>query len=191
MTTFIQHKGKHALGRRRMEVRFEMGIDGLDDGMDVAAIRQAALELLQAYMDELTGAEWMSHTTILKRDPGQVKPSEGPFHAAARQKRPPRPKLEARDDVTLPEPTLKAAHRLVDAIFLLSVHGRAPTTGDIIKSRKIAAPTLYKLLDPEGEPWHYLERYVKVWTSKNKRLLDLTPEGRVLASCVRAGEVPA
>jgi hypothetical protein len=54
----------------------------------------------------------------------------------------------------------------------------------------LSAPTIGRLLRP-GDPGNaYLSQYVRIHPDGRTKTLDLTPEGRVLASKIRAEVVP-
>ena len=62
---------------------------------------------------------------------------------------------------------------------------------DLVGSIGLSAPTLGRLLR-DGEPANrYLSPYVIVTPHGRTKALDLTPEGRMLASKIRAGVVPS
>ncbi len=185
----LEHRGRTRVPDSERECAFVLRMELPDDDDSAEALRAAALAAVEAYLEAMSKDQWNQKTSILSRDARPERGKQGPYHMPVKE-RPPRPKFKARTDVELPQSTLKACHRLVDAVFLASVHGRAVTTGDIVKSRKIAARTLYKLIDPDGPAWSYLEPYLHVYESGSKRVVDLTEEGRLLASQVRAGAVP-
>jgi hypothetical protein len=86
---------------------------------------------------------------------------------------------------------LKSAHRLVLEISKRGVSGRPVLASDLSKDAGLSAPTLGRLLR-EGEPANdYLRQYVAVTPNGRTKGLDLTPAGRLLASRIRAGTVPA
>lgn len=187
----VEHKGAVPLpDDPREDCTIQVRMAFPDRDVDVAELRAQARAVLERYIDGLGDEQWRRHTTIVSRDHRPERGATGPYHIPS-ERRPPRPKLKARDDVDLPRSTLKACHRLVDSVFLLSAHGKVVTTGDVLKSRKIAPRTLYKLIDPGSEAWKYLDPYLHVYESGSKRLLDLTEEGRVLASQIRAGATPS
>jgi hypothetical protein len=86
---------------------------------------------------------------------------------------------------------LKSAHRLILEVSKRGESGKAVLASDLGKDSGLSAPTLGRLLR-EGEPANdYLRQFVAVSPSGRTKGLDLTPAGRLLASRIRAGTIPA
>lgn len=85
---------------------------------------------------------------------------------------------------------VKSAHRLVQEVARRSDRGRAVLASDLILDGGLSAPTIGRLLR-EGNPGaDYLARFVHISQHGRTKAIDLTPEGRVLASRIRAGVAP-
>lgn len=158
---------------------------------DPQTLRTLALEHLRRLVAQLEEGEWERHSLLsggaMKKGRGPV---EGPFHVPASQKRPPRPGFRW-ETPELPAKDVRTCHEILEALLLLGVHGRAVPVGDLHRVRGIPQQRLYKALDPDSPTYAYLERFIRDLKSHGKRLLDLTAEGRQLASMIRSGEVKA
>lgn len=85
---------------------------------------------------------------------------------------------------------IKSAHRVVMEVAKRGVGGRAVLASDLVGSIGLSAPTVGRLLK-DGDPgYDYLKPYVTVTPHGRTKAVDLTPEGRILASKIRAGSVP-
>ncbi len=86
---------------------------------------------------------------------------------------------------------VKSAHRIVQEVAEKGVSGRIVLASELVGSIGLSAPTIGRLLR-EGEPANdYLRQYIIANASGRTKALDLTPAGRLLASKIRAGTVPA
>ena len=86
---------------------------------------------------------------------------------------------------------VKSAHRVVTEVAKRGASGRAVLASELVGSIGLSAPTIGRLLRG-GEAAHdYLAQYVRVAPQGRTKALDLTPEGRMLASKIRAGVVPS
>lgn len=86
---------------------------------------------------------------------------------------------------------IKSAHRMIQEIAERGVSGRVVLASELVGSIGLSPPTIGKLLR-DGEPaGEYLRQYVLVTPNGRTKALDLTPAGRLLASKIRAGSVPA
>ena len=86
---------------------------------------------------------------------------------------------------------IKSAHRMIQEVAERGVSGRVVLASELVGSIGLSPPTIGKLLR-EGEPASdYLRQYVLITPSGRTKALDLTPAGRLLASKIRAGSVPA
>ncbi|HLF15965.1 MAG TPA: hypothetical protein VI796_00830 [Candidatus Thermoplasmatota archaeon] len=85
---------------------------------------------------------------------------------------------------------VKSAHRLLLEVAKRAESGRAVLASELVGAAGLSAPTIGRLLR-DGEPGaDYLRTYVRVTPEGRTKALDLTTEGRMLASKVRAGVVP-
>lgn len=84
---------------------------------------------------------------------------------------------------------LKTVHRAIAAID--SSGGRGVTIQDLNEKTGISLPPLYKMINPEEETGEYASKFLRVTKIGRTQVIDLTSEGRHLASLVRAGKVPA
>lgn len=86
---------------------------------------------------------------------------------------------------------IKSAHRMVLEVAQRGPSGKAVLASDLVDGGSLSAPTVGRLLK-EGEPVHdYVRQFVLISASGRTKALDLTPAGRLLASRIRAGTVPA
>lgn len=86
---------------------------------------------------------------------------------------------------------VKSAHRVILEVAKRGQTGREVLASDLVGSVGLSAPTLGRLLRDEEEASQYLRQYVSIRPHGRTRALDLTPEGRVLASRIRANVVPS
>lgn len=85
---------------------------------------------------------------------------------------------------------VKSAHRLVQEVARRGERGRVVLAADLVSDGGLSAPTIGRLLREGNAGAEYLRRYVVVRPHGRTKALDLTPEGRLLASRIRAGAVP-
>lgn len=86
---------------------------------------------------------------------------------------------------------VKSAHRIIQEVAEKGVSGRVVLASELVGSVGLSAPTIGRLLR-DGEPANdYLKQYVVAIASGRTKALDLTASGRLLASKIRAGTVPA
>lgn len=86
---------------------------------------------------------------------------------------------------------IKSAHRIVLEVSKRGVGGRSVLASDLVGSIGLSAPTVGRLLK-DGDPGHeYLAPFVSISPHGRTKALDLTAEGRILASKIRAGSIPA
>lgn len=86
---------------------------------------------------------------------------------------------------------IKSAHRIVSEVARRSQSGRVVLASELVGSIGLSAPTIGRLLREGEKANEYLARYVVVSPHGRTKALDLTPSGRLLASKIRAGVVPA
>ena len=86
---------------------------------------------------------------------------------------------------------IKSAHRIVNEVARRSQSGRVVLASELVGSIGLSAPTIGRLLRDGEKANDYLSQYVVVSSHGRTKALDLTPEGRLLASKIRAGVVPA
>jgi hypothetical protein len=86
---------------------------------------------------------------------------------------------------------IKSAHRVVQEIAMRGESGRAVTASELVQSGIVSAPTMARLMKPDEESGEYMAPFLLINPAGRTRALDLTPKGRVLASKIRAGVIPA
>ncbi len=86
---------------------------------------------------------------------------------------------------------VKSAHRIVNEVCKRSQSGRAVLASELVGSIGLSAPTIGRLLRPGEQANEYLAQYLVVTPHGRTKALDLTPQGRMLASKIRAGVVPS
>lgn len=86
---------------------------------------------------------------------------------------------------------IKSAHRVVSEVARRSQSGRVVLASELVGSIGLSAPTIGRLLREGERANQYLTQYVVVSSHGRTKALDLTPTGRLLASKIRAGVVPA
>lgn len=85
---------------------------------------------------------------------------------------------------------IKSAHRVILEVAKRGVGGRSVLASDLVGSIGLSAPTVGRLLK-DGDPGHdYLKPYVTISPHGRTKAIDLTAEGRILASKIRAEAVP-
>lgn len=85
---------------------------------------------------------------------------------------------------------IKSAHRLVLEVARRGESGRAVLASELVGAMGLSAPTIGRLLR-DGDPGAaYLGRFLSSAANGRTKALDLKPEGRLLASKIRAGVVP-
>ncbi len=188
----LERHDRIALGRagdaKTLDLTVRMAWEDLDPELDSKEIRRMALRQLKRIIDNWDEENWLQHSQIINAIPKDRKAVEVPFHMADRGSRPERPKLEWKRP-ELSDTDLKACHQLLEGLLLLGVHGRAVSTGDLVKKGKIGARALYRIINPDTDAYAYLKPYILDLKSRGRRLLDLTPEGRLLASQIRVGAI--
>lgn len=86
---------------------------------------------------------------------------------------------------------IKSAHRVVLEVAKKGESGRPVLASELVGEMGLSAPTVGRLLR-EGDPGNsYISRYVRIQPDGRTKSLDLTSEGRILASRIRAGVVPS
>ncbi len=169
--------GERAWPIKGLHARIDIELD-FDGNVPAKAARRMAMEMLRELIentdeDELTALSQPMHRTA------SVPEREG----------------SEEEDWSKPEDldlrVVKSAHRVVQEIAKRGMSGRAVLAADLVGSIGLSAPTLGRLLR-DGEPANrYLSDYVIVTPHGRTKALDLTPEGRMLASKIRAGVVPS
>ncbi len=189
----LERHDRIALGRagdaKTLDLTVRMAWEDLDPNLDATEVRRMAFRQLKRIIDKWDEEGWLSHSQIITPIPSEKKKEiEVPFHVAERGTRPERPKLDWHRP-ELNDSDLKACHQLLEGLLLLGVHGRAVSTGDLVKKGKIGARALYRIINTDSDAYAYLQPYIQDMKSRGRRLLDLTPEGRLLASQIRVGAI--
>lgn len=152
--------------RARMHIELDFG----DTPVPAKAQRRLALQALRDALDELGDED-----VQMLQAPSQPAPEPASWAKPE--------ELDLR--------VIKSAHRIIKEIAKRGSSGRQVLASELVGSIGLSAPTIGRLLR-EGEQAHdYLRRYVSVTPEGRTKALDLTPDGRVLASKIRAGTVPA
>jgi hypothetical protein len=86
---------------------------------------------------------------------------------------------------------VKSAHRMVLEVSQRGQSGRSVLASELVGGIGLSAPTVGRLLK-EGEAANdYLRQFISATPAGRTKALDLTPKGRLLASKIRAGTIPA
>lgn len=178
-----------AADAKALDLTVRMAYEDLDPELTPNEIRKMALRQFQRLVANWDLENWTNHSQLSNPMVDRRAPVDGPYHLGEGDKRPDRPKLEWQRPNDLKESDLKACHQLLEGLLLLGVHGRAVSTGDLVKQRKIGARALYRIINQDSDAYHYLEPYIQDMKSRGRRLLDLTSEGRQLASQIRTGVI--
>ncbi len=178
-----------AADAKALDLTVRMAYEELDPQLTPEEIRKMALRQFQRIVAGWDLEDWTKHSQLSNPVHDRRAKVDGPYHLGEGDKRPERPKLEWQRPSDLKEADLKACHQLLEGLLLLCVHGRAVSTGDLVKKRKIGARALYRIINEESDAYRYLEPYIQDMKSRGRRLLDLTPEGRQLASQIRTGVI--
>ena len=86
---------------------------------------------------------------------------------------------------------IKSAHRIVSEVAKRSQSGRVVLAADLVGAIGLSAPTIGRLLRLGERANDYLSQFVVISPHGRTKALDLTPRGRLMASKIRAGVVPA
>lgn len=187
----LERHERIALGKagdaKTLDLTIRMAWEDLDPTLDPIEIRRMAFRQLKRTLDSWQESDFNQHSQLSNPIPKEVSRS-GPVHVPASEKRPERPTLNWQKP-SLSDSDLRACHHLLEGLLLLGVHGRAVSTGDLVKQRKIGARALYRIINTESAAYHYMKPYVHDMQNRGRRMLDLSPEGRLLASQIRVGAI--
>jgi hypothetical protein len=86
---------------------------------------------------------------------------------------------------------VKSAHRMVLEVAQRGASGRSVLASELVGAVGLSAPTVGRLLKDGESANEYLRQFVQATPAGRTKALDLTPKGRLLASKIRAGTVPA
>jgi hypothetical protein len=86
---------------------------------------------------------------------------------------------------------VKSAHRMVLEVAQRGVSGRSVLASELVGAVGLSAPTVGRLLKDGEAANEYVKQFVQATPAGRTKALDLTPKGRLLASKIRAGTVPA
>lgn len=86
---------------------------------------------------------------------------------------------------------VKSAHRMVLEVAQRGASGRSVLASELVGTVGLSAPTVGRLLKDGESANEYLRQFVQATPAGRTKALDLTPKGRLLASKIRAGTVPA
>lgn len=173
---------KQSLGERdfplkAITAKLTVAVEGADVTLPLPAARRLALQHLRNILQEtdedeflaLSSADVTMHTQpeVVQSHNGWTKPAD----------------LDLR--------IVKSAHRIVLEVAKRGESGRAVLASELVGEMGLSAPTVGRLLR-EGDPGNaYLGRFIRITPDGRTKSLDLTSEGRMLASRIRAGVVPS
>lgn len=83
---------------------------------------------------------------------------------------------------------MKSVHRVVQAIAQAGEKGL--TVQEVIEKARISGVPAYKMLKADHLQGEYAARFLRTTKVGRNQVVDVTPEGRQLASLIRAGKVP-
>lgn len=86
---------------------------------------------------------------------------------------------------------VKSAHRMVLEVAQRGQSGRAVLASELVGAVGLSAPTVGRLLKDGESANDYLRQFISATPAGRTKALDLTPKGRLLASKIRAGTIPA
>lgn len=86
---------------------------------------------------------------------------------------------------------VKSAHRMVLEVAQRGASGRSVLASELVGAVGLSAPTVGRLLKDGEAANEYVKQFVQATPAGRTKALDLTPKGRLLASKIRAGTVPA
>ena len=86
---------------------------------------------------------------------------------------------------------VKSAHRMVLEVAQRGASGRSVLGSELGGAGGVSAPTVGRLLKAGEAANEYVKQFVQATPAGRTKALDLTPKGRLLASKIRAGTVPA
>lgn len=86
---------------------------------------------------------------------------------------------------------IKSAHRMVLEVAQRGASGRSVLASELVGAVGLSAPTVGRLLKDGEAANEYVRQFVQATPAGRTKALDLTPKGRLLASKIRAGTVPA
>jgi hypothetical protein len=167
-------------------IDIEMDFGGLD--VPPKAARRLALEAVRKILETATEEDLTALSQPMHRT-AAVPEQEAiiSFTSEGEEKRV--------DSWTKPEAldlrVIKSAHRVIQEVSRRGTNGRAVLAADLVGSIGLSAPTLGRLLRKGESANEYLKNYIVVSPHGRTKALDLTPDGRVLASKIRAGVVPS
>jgi hypothetical protein len=86
---------------------------------------------------------------------------------------------------------VKSAHRMVLEVSQRGQSGRSVLASELVGAVGLSAPTVGRLLKDGEAANDYLRQFILATPAGRTKALDLTPKGRLLASKIRAGTIPA
>lgn len=165
---------------KKMDIGLEIQVD------DAAKITPAAL--LQA-----VGARLVSLDGDAARDADATGGAVTSFASKARVASEDGGGQKPQEPWTAPEElhgkAWKSVHRVIDAIGRAG--GRGLTVAEIQDKARISAVPVYKMLKDDTPQGRYAGRYLRTTRLGRSQVVDLTTEGRKLASLIRADKIPA
>lgn len=84
----------------------------------------------------------------------------------------------------------KTVHRILMGVHDATQRGQAATARDVQERAQISPVPIYNAMKPDTPTGKYAAKYLLVGDQKRNRTLDLTKDGNLLVSLMRAGKVP-
>ena len=164
---------------RSVDLSVEVEVDLATEDIPEAAKRRLARKALQRIVRDLEGDEFSSH-----EEGPPLKAHIEPLDVSVNPDNWVRP---AGIDMRV----VKSAHRVVKEVSKRGESGQAVLASELVQDGLVSAPTMSRLLREDEAGGQYLAPFVQVSDAGRTKALDLTPKGRLLASKIRAGVVPA
>lgn len=84
----------------------------------------------------------------------------------------------------------KTVHRILMGVHDATQRGQAAMAKDVQERTKISLVPIYNVMKPDTPTGKYAAKYLLVGDQGRNKSLDLTKEGSLLVSLMRAGKVP-
>ncbi|MHB8633837.1 MAG: hypothetical protein ACYDBQ_07735 [Thermoplasmatota archaeon] len=176
-----QTYGERDFPLKSLTAKVTLGVEMADLHVPLPAARRMALQQIQKILAETDEDEFLalSAADITLHTPSEHPSTNGNGHSGWTK--------PADLDLRI----VKSAHRIVLEVAKRGESGRAVMASELVGEMGLSAPTVGRLLRP-GDPGHsYLNRFIRITPDGRTKSLDLTSEGRILASRIRAGVVPS
>lgn len=158
-----------------VSVRLDMEVSLATPALPAAAARRLAWRLLKETIQDIQPEELVPDGPVVQKAEQQLPISVTDWEQPSG--------LDMR--------IVKSAHRMVLEVAQRGASGRSVLASELVGSVGLSAPTVGRLLK-DGEPANdYLRQFISATPAGRTKALDLTPKGRLLASKIRAGTIPA